>query len=62
MANRLIVSNKKLGGIHPIGIGEVLRRILGKVIASVTKVDVESVFGVDQLCSGLKAGICVASC
>ena len=56
MANRLIALNKH-PGVRPIGITEVLRRILGKVIASVTQVDVESVCGVDQLCSGLKAGI-----
>ena len=56
MADRLIAFNKN-PGVHPIGIGEVLRRILGKVIAAVTQVDVESVCGVDQLCSGLKAGI-----
>ena len=34
-----------------------LWRILGKIIASVTQVDVESDCGVDQLCSGLKTGI-----
>ena len=32
-------------------------RILGKAMVLVTRVDVEEVCGVEQLCSGLKAGI-----
>ena len=37
--------------------GEVLRRIIGKVMAFATGTDVEDLCGGDQLCSGLRAGI-----
>ena len=39
------------------GIGEVLRRLLGKAMILTTGVDVEELCGADQLCSGLKGGI-----
>ena len=56
MSSRLIALDKN-PGVHPIGIGEVLIRILGKMMISITGIDVEEVCSVDQLCSGLKAGI-----
>ena len=37
--------------------GEVLGRIIGKVMALATGTDVVDLCGVDQLCSGLRAGI-----
>ena len=43
-------------GIRPIGVGEVLRRIIGKVIASVVKNDVMESIGSLHVCAGQEAG------
>ena len=56
MACRLIALDK-CPGVRPIGVGEVPRRILSKVMAAATSADVEELCGTNQLCSGLKAGI-----
>ena len=48
MASHLLALDK-CPGVWPIGVGEVLRRILGK--------DVEQICKTDQLCSGLKSEI-----
>ena len=47
----------KCPGVHPIGVGEVSRHILSKVMAAATSTDVEELCGTNQLYSGLKAGI-----
>ena len=47
----------KCPGVHPIGVGEALRHILCKVVALVTRADLEDMCGVVCLCSGLRAGM-----
>ena len=56
LANRLIALDK-CPGIRPIGVGETLRRIIGKTVCMLTRDDAESVCGVSQLCAGLQSGI-----
>ena len=55
LACRLIPLNKN-PGIRPIGVGEVLRRIIGKSIATVVKEDVLESVGSLQVCTGQESG------
>ena len=55
-ACRLIPLEKKPDGVRPIGIGEVLRRIIGKAVLSVFKEDVMQSAGSLQLCAGQSSG------
>ena len=62
VANRLIPLDKgedKAGnpGVRPIGIGEILRRIIGKVVVGNIKENIVSAAGPLQTCAGLKSGI-----
>ena len=50
----------KQPGVRPIGIGEVLRRIIGKAVMKVIKPDVLAAIGYEQLCAGQEAGCEVA--
>ena len=43
-------------GIHPIAIGEVVRRIISKAILSIVRKDVLEVTGSIQLCAGQESG------
>ena len=43
-------------GLRPIGVGEVLRRIAGKVVMKVVKEDIKKAAGCLQLCVGQEAG------
>ena len=54
-ANPLIPLDK-CPGIHPIGVGEILRRIIGKLISWTLKKDIQEAVGPLQTCSGLNAG------
>ena len=53
--SRLIPLNK-CPGIRPIGIGETVRRIVGKAVAWTMKQDIQGVAGPLQVCTGLKSG------
>ena len=54
-ACRLIPLDKN-PGCRPIGVGEVLRRIIGKCIMEVVKDDVGKAVGNLQVCAGQQAG------
>ena len=56
IACRLIPLDKGGGKVRPIGIGEVLRRIIGKSIISIIKPDILDSAGSLQLCAGHKSG------
>jgi hypothetical protein len=56
MANRLVALDK-CPGVRPIGIGECLRRILGKIMAFITRDDVAELAKGDQLAVGVPGGI-----
>ena len=61
-ASRLIPLDKGMTkentpGVRPIGIGEVLRRIVGKLLIGIIKDDIIEAVGPLQTCSGLKGGI-----
>ena len=47
-------------GVTPIGVGEVLRRVIGKAILTVLMSDMLNFTGYQQLCTGLKSGCEVA--
>lgn len=55
IACRLIPLDKN-PGLRPIGVGEVLRRILGKSIASILKDELRSSIGPLQVCAGQEGG------
>ena len=55
-SNRLIPLLKSPSGIRPIGIGEVLRRIIGKAVVIELKPDLVDCGGSLQVCTGIKAG------
>ena len=55
MACRLIPLDKN-PGLRPIGIGEVLRRIIGKMVVMVLRPDLQENAGDLQLCAGQESG------
>ena len=55
LSNRLIPLDKGEGAVRPIGIGKVLRRIIGKCVTRVAKSDVIDTSGSLQVCAGLKS-------
>ena len=55
-ACRLVPLDKK-PGVRPVGIGEVLRRIVGKAIMKVVQRDMVSATSPTQVCAGLPGGV-----
>ena len=55
LANRLIPLDKEEGAVRPIGVGEVMRRIMRKCVMHVTKPDVIDASGSLQVCAGHKS-------
>ena len=55
-ACRLLPLDKQ-PGVRPIGIGEVVRRIVGKAIVSIVGPAVQQVVGCSQLCAGQDCGV-----
>ena len=58
-ACRLIALDKN-PGVRPIGVGEVVRRIIGKAVLGLLKEDVQRATGYIQLCAGQECGSEVA--
>jgi len=56
LACRLVPLSKKPTGVRPIGVGEVMRRLIGKVIGWVLKPDIHEVAGPLQTAMGLQGG------
>ena len=47
----------KCPGVRPIGVGEVLRRVIGRTIVSCIQTDLKQLGGNQQLCMGQRCGI-----
>ena len=56
VASKLIPLDKD-PGVRPIGIGEVVRRIIGKAILALIRSDIQEAAGSLQLCAGQECGI-----
>ena len=52
-----LIALDKCPGVRPIGIGEVMRRIIGKAVIGIITPDILKVTGSIQLCTGQDAGI-----
>ena len=57
VACRLVPLIKGVDGVRPIGIGEILRRIMGKSVSKILKKDIMNASGTLQTCAGLESGI-----
>ena len=54
---RLVPLKKEDNGIRPIGVGEILRRIIGKSVTQTLSEDIQTAAGSIQTCTGLSSGI-----
>ena len=57
LSNRLIPLDKGNSAVRPIGIGEVLRRIISKAATRILKKDIQQGAGNVQTCTGVECGI-----
>ena len=51
-----VITLDKCPRVRPIGVGEVLRRIIGNAICSTLTHDIQDAVGALQLCAGFKSG------
>ena len=56
MSNHLIALDR-CPWVGLVGVGEIFRWVVGKAVCMATHIDIEDLFGVDQLCGGLSSGI-----
>ena len=56
LASRLFPRDKGNGDVRQIGVGEVIRRIIGKCVTKVTKQDIIEASCSLQVCAGSKSG------
>ena len=56
-AKRAILPTDKKPGVRPVGIGKVLRRIVGKAVMSVLQRDMVSATAPVQVCASLPGGV-----
>ena len=57
VASRLIPLEKGEGAVRPIGVGEVVRRVISKCVKRIVKPDVMEASGSLQLCAGQSSGV-----
>ena len=57
ISNRLVPLKTHSNDVRPIGIGEVLWRIIGKCVIDIAKEDVQKAVGNLQVCAGQHAGV-----
>lgn len=55
-----LIPLNKWPGVHPIGVGEVVQRIIGKAVMKIVKHDLQDAVDTLQLCAGQDAGCEVA--
>ena len=56
LACRLIPLDKGDGSVRPIGVGEVIRRIIAKCVVQIAKPEIIQATGSMQVCAGQKSG------
>ena len=52
-----LIALDKCPGVRPIGIGDMVRRIIAKAVLQIVKGDIQEATGTKQLCTGQIAGV-----
>lgn len=60
LINCRLIPIDKCPGVRPIGVGEVLHRIMGKAVMLIVKPDILNSTGYEQMCAGQEGGCEVA--